>query len=82
MYGLYGAEPQSRDEAIVNYKKLFEDPNSVLNGTKEPIFIKGYTSGTQLAHNYDIWYRPNQVANGWPHPGRMNPSLDLADIYE
>ena len=82
LYGLYGAEPQSRDEAIVNYKKLFEDPNSVLNGTKEPIFIKGYTSGTQLAHNYDIWYRPNQVANGWPHPGRMNPSLDLADIYE
>ena len=43
LYGLYGAEPQSRDEAIVNYKKLFEDPSSVLNGTKEPIFIKGYT---------------------------------------
>lgn len=81
-YGLYGANPATKDEAITNYKQMFETPNSVLSGVKEPMFIKGYTSGTILAHNYDIWYRPNQLANGWPHPGRMNPTLDLADAYE
>ncbi|WP_199768722.1 RagB/SusD family nutrient uptake outer membrane protein [Sphingobacterium sp. HMA12] len=81
-YGLYGADPATKEEAINNYKQMFENPNSVLSGVKEPMFIKGYTSGTVLAHNYDIWYRPNQTANGWPHPGRMNPTLDLVDAYE
>src|SRR5690606_37130451 len=23
-----------------------------------------------------------QTSNGWPHPGRMNPTLELIDIYE
>lgn len=81
-YELYGATPSTKEEAINNYKQMFENPNNVLSGTKEPMFVKGYTSGTVLAHNYDIMYRPNQTANGWPHPGRMNPSLDLVDTYE
>lgn len=83
LYGLHGANPSNKDEAITNYKQMFENPNNVLSGgTKEPMFIKGYTSATALAHNYDIMYRPNQLANGWPHPGRMNPTLDLVDVYE
>lgn len=81
-YGLYKPNPVNAQEAAVNYQKLFEDPNSVLDGVQEPIFIKGYTSGTDLTQNYDIWFRPNQLANTWPHPGRLNPVLDLVDVYE
>jgi len=81
-YELYGANPSTKEDAINSYQQMFENPNNVLSGIKEPMFIKGYTSGTVLAHNYDIWYRPNQTASGWPHPGRMNPTLDLVDAYE
>lgn len=81
-YGLYNPSPANPQEAVVNYQKLFEEPNSVLEGLQEPIFIKGYAYGTELIQNYDIWFRPNQLANTWPHPGRMNPTLDLVDVYE
>jgi len=38
--------------------------------------------GNKQGHNYAIWFGPAQTANGWPHPGRMNPTLDLIDLYE
>ncbi|RAJ02405.1 putative outer membrane starch-binding protein [Chitinophaga skermanii] len=79
-YGLYKPTPANPTEAAENYRQMFADPN-VAN--IEAILIKGYTlPGNSLGHNYDIWYQPAQVANGWPHPGRMNPTLDLVDIYE
>lgn len=79
-YGLFRPNPANPTEAAENYRMIFQDPNGA---TPEVLFIKGYTlPGNNLGHNYDIWYQPAQVANGWPHPGRMNPSLDLADIYE
>ncbi|SDM48892.1 Starch-binding associating with outer membrane [Catalinimonas alkaloidigena] len=80
-FSLYGATPATPDEAGENYRLMFEDPNRVV-GT-EAIFIKGRTLvGNDYGHNYDIWFQPAQVANGWPHPGRMNPTLDLVDAYE
>lgn len=79
-FGLYEPNPSNPEEAAINYQKIFEDPNSVLG---EAIFIKGFAiPGTNTGHNYDIWYVPNQLANGWPHPGRMNPTLELVDSYE
>jgi hypothetical protein len=79
-FSLYKPAPASPEEAAENYRKLFEDPNIALN---EVIFIKGFARpGAGTGHNYGIWYQPNQTANGWPHPGRMNPTLDLLDAYE
>jgi hypothetical protein len=80
VFGLYMPNPSSPEEAAENYRRLFEDPNISNN---EAIFIKGYaTPGTNRGHNYNIWYTPAQTANGWPHPGRMDPTLDLVDLYE
>ncbi|WP_341836012.1 RagB/SusD family nutrient uptake outer membrane protein [Chitinophaga pollutisoli] len=79
-FALYGANPASPEEAAENYRMLFANPNG---GDKETILIKGFTlPGNLTGHNYDIWYQPAQSANGWPHPGRMNPTLDLVDLYE
>ena len=80
VYSLYMPTPETPQEAAVNIKTMFENPNKALN---EAIFIKGFAQpGADKGHNYDIWYNPNQTAFGWPHPGRMNPTLDIADIYE
>lgn len=79
-FGLYKPNPASPQEAAENYRGMFQDPNSA---PEEAIFIKGFTlPGNNQGQNYDIWYQPAQVANGWPHPGRMNPTLDFVDIYE
>lgn len=81
MFSLFRPNPANPQEAAENYRLLFQDANN--SADDEAIFIKGYTlQGDQLGHNYDIWYQPAQVANGWPHPGRMNPTLDLVDVYE
>ncbi len=80
-FGLYMPNPSTPEEAAENYRILFEDPNLA---TEEAIFIKGYavTGDDRTANNYEIWFNPNQLSNGWPHPGRMNPTLELADLYE
>ena len=79
-YSLYKPNPANPQEAAENYRNIFEFPN---NATEEAIFIKGFTRpGDGTGHNYDIWYSPNQLSNGFPHPGRMNPTLDLVDSYE
>ncbi len=77
-FSLYKPSPASPEEAAENYRKMFEDPSVAL---EEAIFIKGFTR-VDLGHNYDIYYNPAQTANGWPHPGRLNPTLELIDMYE
>lgn len=77
-FSLHKPNPASPEEAAENYRKMFEDPNTALD---EVIFIKGFTR-VDFGHNYDIYFNPAQTNNGWPHPGRMNPTLDLVDIYE
>lgn len=80
-YGLFKPSPANPTEAAENYRSIFQDPNVATND--EVIMIKGFAlRGANLGHNYDIWYTPAQLANGWPHPGRMNPTLDLVDQYE
>nr|WKN35454.1 RagB/SusD family nutrient uptake outer membrane protein [Tunicatimonas sp. TK19036] len=80
MFGLYKPNPANPEEAAENYRELFQDPNIA---PTEAIFIKGFARpGNETGHNYNIWFQPAQTANGWPHPGRMNPTLDFIDIYE
>jgi hypothetical protein len=77
-FGLYKPAPASPEEAQANYMELFQNPNIAPN---EVIFAKGYTN-VGAGHSADFWYNPNQTTDGAPHPGRMNPALDLVDAYE
>ncbi|HZK68522.1 MAG TPA: RagB/SusD family nutrient uptake outer membrane protein [Paludibacter sp.] len=78
IHGLYMANPNSVDEARNNLLALFQDPNVA---PEEAILVYGYGKpGT--GHSMDFWFNPNQTADGSPHPGRMNPTLDLVDTYE
>ncbi len=80
VFSLYKPDPASPEEAAENYRELFQDPNIA---PMEAIFIKGFARpGNETGHNYNIWYQPAQTANGWPHPGRMNPTLEFVDLYE
>jgi len=81
LFQLYGANETDPAVAAENYRQLFENPNIANN---EAIFIKGYTivGNDHTANNYEIWYNPNQLKQSWPHPGRMNPTLDLVELYE
>lgn len=79
-YSLFRPNPANPQEAAENYQALFETPSLA---SDETIFLKGFVRpGNGTAHNYDIWYNPNQTTKSWPHPGRFNPSLDLVDVYE
>ena len=82
-FNLYQPNPATPAEATENYRKLFTDPNVSFGNKGEVMFIKGYALPLdRRGHNYDIWFNPAQLANSWPHPGRMNPTLDLIDSYE
>ncbi len=77
-HGLYKANPSTVDEAIDNILKLFQDPNIA---PEEAILVYGYGKPGS-GHSMDFWFNPNQTADGAPHPGRMNPTLELVDTYE
>jgi hypothetical protein len=80
VFGLYQPTPANPQEAASNIRAMFENPNVA---SSESIFIKGYAiPGSNRGHNYDIWFQPAQLANGWPHPGRMNPTLEFVEQYE
>jgi len=78
VFSLYSPSPGSPEEAAENYRSMFETPSVAKS---EVIFLKGY-SIQGLGHSYDFWFQPNQTAAGAPHPGRMNPTLELVDSYE
>lgn len=79
-FSLYRPSPNNPDEAAANYQAVFETPSVA---SEEIIFMKGFArQGAGTAHNYDIWFNPNQTSKSWPHPGRFNPTLDLVDLYE
>jgi hypothetical protein len=80
VYSLYKPMPASPEEAAENYRLMFEIPNNAL---EEVILIKGFDRiGAGYGSNQDNWGNPAQTAGAWPHPGRINPSLNLADVYE
>jgi len=80
-FSLFRANPSTVEEAAENYRLLFENPNGA---PQEAIFIKGSAiiGNNHTSNNYEIWFNPNQVANGWPHPGRYCPTLEWADMFE
>jgi len=81
-YSLYKPNPASTDEAMNNILKMFQDPTIC---PEEAICVYAYdpaSSTTYKGHCIDFWCNPYQTRDGGPHPGRMNPTLDLADVYE
>lgn len=82
-FDLYKPDPATPEEAEANYRKLFEHPGQLMDGIREPIFVKSYATNTSLAHNYDVWFSPRQIILD-PNlfPSRMNPTMDLIDSFE
>lgn len=78
-FSLYKPEPATPAEAQKNLLALFQDPNIA---PEECMFLFGYKESKGTGHSIDFWYGPYQTRDGAPHPGRMNPSIDLADAYE
>ena len=79
-HSLYKPNPVSVDEAAENIREMFANPNLA---PEEAMLIKGRTIGLEFyGNNYEIWFNPNQKANGWPHPGRYCPTLEYADMFE
>jgi hypothetical protein len=77
-YSLYAPMPDSPEEATENYIKMFQDPNIA---PMEAIFIRGFNV-VGRGHNYDFWFSPAQVRAGAPFPGRMNPLVEMVDLFE
>ncbi len=77
-FTLYKQSPANPVEASENYRMMFENPNVALD---EVIFLKGYND-IGHGHSWNYWGQPAQTAGTWPHPGRINPILDLIDSYE
>ena len=79
-YSLFRSSPATPAEAAENYRLMFETPSVAL---QEVILLKGYDRiGAGYGSNQDNWGNPAQTAGAWPHPGRINPSLNLVDVYE
>ncbi len=80
-FGLYGAMPNSVDEAINNFTELFQARQD-----SEFIFGRSYQNGVATNTNgFDYSYGPHQVhstgTTAWQW-GRYSVSLDLADIFD
>lgn len=79
-YSLYMPNPATPADAAKNLQAYFENPNI---SDKESMLIKGYTAPILgQAHDYEIWYNPNQTSQSWSYPGTLDPTLDLVDVYE
>ncbi|WP_262245899.1 RagB/SusD family nutrient uptake outer membrane protein [Parapedobacter soli] len=79
VHRLYKPNPASAEEAANNYMALFQNPSLA---PEEAIFTFGYTRPFTDGHTMDLWCNPNQTADGSSFPGRVNPSLELVDLYE
>lgn len=79
VHGLYRPNPSSVEEAVKNYMELFQDPNVA---PEEALLTFGYAQAFIDGHTMDLWCSPNQTSDGSPFPGRVNPVLGFADIYE
>lgn len=79
VYKLYKPNPSDPDEAASNIRSYFEDPSC---SPEESIILRGYSGLPNSDHSADFWWGPAQTADGAPHPGRMNPTVNLVDCYE
>ncbi len=79
-FSLYMPNPATPEEATENYIHIFQKPEDALC---ESIFVKGYyKKGRKFGTNQDVWGQPAQTGGAWPHPGRVNPSLEFAENFE
>ena len=79
-FGLYMPNPKDPAEATENYIHMFQKPEDAYI---ETIFVKGYyKKGRKYGTNQDVWGQPAQTGGAWPHPGRMNPTLEFAENFE
>lgn len=79
-FSLYMPSPKDPDEATENYIHMFQKPEDAYC---ETIFVKGYyKKGRKYGTNQDVWGQPAQTGGAWPHPGRMNPTLEFVDNFE
>lgn len=79
-YSLYMPNPSTPEEATENYIHIFQKPE---DARCESIFVKGYyKKGRKFGTNQDVWGQPAQTGGAWPHPGRVNPSLEFAENFE
>lgn len=81
---LYKLTPSNINEAIDNYKKIFESPESSEVFDSEILFMKSYIDGSNTqkqGHSTDAFFNPRQTTLGGKC-GRFSPSLDLVDLYE
>ncbi|MBR1575420.1 MAG: RagB/SusD family nutrient uptake outer membrane protein [Bacteroidales bacterium] len=79
-FSLYMPHPSSPAEATENYMHMFQRPEDALC---ESIFVKGfYKKGRKFGTNQDVWGQPAQTGGAWPHPGRVNPTLEFAENFE
>ncbi|MDR3184015.1 MAG: RagB/SusD family nutrient uptake outer membrane protein [Prevotellaceae bacterium] len=76
---LYKPNPATAEEAANNLLALFQDPNVA---PEEAMFCVGYGDPGVAGHSIDFWSNPSQTSDGAHHPGRVNPTLDLVDVYE
>jgi SusD family. len=77
---LYGANPSSVADAIINYQQLF-----LTTPDNEVILARGYADGTtnsNQGHSWSLYYALAQVNPGAIRYGRFSPTLDLVDLYE
>ena len=79
-FSLYMPNPKDPAEATENYIHIFQKPEDAYC---ETIFVKGfYKKGRKYGTNQDVWGQPAQTGGAWPHPGRMNPTLEFVDNFE
>ena len=79
-FSLYMPNPASPEEATENYVHIFQKPE---DATCESIFVKGFNKkGRTYGTNQDVWGQPAQTGGAWPHPGRVNPTLEFAENFE
>ena len=78
-FSLYMPNPKSPEEATENYVHMFQKPEDAYC---ETIFVKGfYKKGRKYGTNQDVWGQPAQTGGAWPHPGRMNPTLEFVENF-
>lgn len=79
-FSLYMPNPKDPAEATENYIHMFQKPEDAYC---ETIFVKGYfKKGRKYGTNQDVWGQPAQTGGAWPHPGRVNPTLEFAENFE
>lgn len=73
---LYKPNPENPEEAAINYRYIFTNPNST---DGEAIFIKGIVKeGDRFGSSLNYYTEPYQTQG----QGKMSPSLNLVDAYE